>query len=279
MVYRTCRREWDLSRQVLVMGIVNVTPDSFSEKGKTAEADAAIAQGVAMAAAGAAIVDVGGESTRPGAEPVSEAEELARVIPVIEGIRAESDVSISVDTYKAAVAEAAIAAGADIVNDISGLRRDPRMAGVIASSGAGCVLMHMRGTPQTMQQLTDYTDLIGEMMAFFEETMRLATEAGIRNACICLDPGVGFSKTADQSLVLIRSLDVFGQWNRPVLLGPSRKSFIGKVLDIDDPAKRIWGTAGAVAAGVMNGARLVRVHDVPEMRHVVDVSRAILNAE
>ncbi len=275
MIFRCRQHEFDLTRRVLLMGILNVTPDSFSEHGENYAPARAVASGVALAAAGADVLDVGGESTRPGAPPVGAAEERARVVPVIRGLREHLTLPISVDTYKADVARAALAAGADIINDISGFRRDPGMAAVAAETGAGAIVMHMRGTPQTMQQQTEYADLFGELDAFFADAIARLTAAGVAREAIVLDPGIGFAKTAAQNLQLINGLDHFAGHGRPLLLGPSRKSFIGKTLGIDDPGQRQWGTAAAVACGIARGARLVRVHDVAEMRQVRDLAAAI----
>ncbi len=278
MLFRTKNQHFELERRVLVMGILNVTPDSFSEEGLNYDAGAAVAAGLAMEAAGAEILDIGGESTRPGAEPVAESEELRRVIPVIEELHQRTDVALSIDTSKAGVARKALAGGAEIVNDISGLHHDPEMAGVVGESGAGCVLMHMRGTPQNMQQFTVYRDLFGEINDYFRDTIELALVAGVKEEQICLDPGIGFSKTAGQCLELINHLDLFAGHGRPLLLGPSRKSFIGKTLGLEDPKQRLWGTAAAVAAAILRGARIIRVHDVAEMRQVCDLALAIAAA-
>ena len=279
MIWRFGEHLFDLQQQALVMGILNVTPDSFSEDGRHFDPAAAIAAGEAMAAAGADILDVGGESTRPGAAPVTTAEEIRRVEPVIRELRARTDRLISIDTTKAAVADAALSAGADIVNDISGLTHDPEMAAVTRQHAAGCCLMHMRGTPQTMQRLTAYDDLIGDLERYFTDRLAALEAAGIPAERICLDPGIGFAKTADQNLLLINQLDRFLHFDRPILLGPSRKSFIGRVLQLDDPLKREWGTAAAIAVGLTRGARILRVHDVPTMRQVTDLAMAILTAD
>ncbi|MFA4944132.1 MAG: dihydropteroate synthase [Lentisphaeria bacterium] len=271
-------RELALGRRVLLMGIVNVTPDSFSDGGRCATAPAAVAQALRLAAEGAEILDLGGESTRPGAAPVAAAAELARVLPVLRELRPRTDCLLSVDTWKAEVARAAVAEGADIINDISGLQRDPAMLEVLRSSRVGCVLMHLRGTPQTMQTLTDYADLLGEIRAFFAAALARAEQAGVGRDRFLLDPGLGFSKTAEQNHELIRGLPAFLGLGRPLLLGPSRKSFIGKLLGGDcppPPAARDWGTAAAVAAGVLAGATVLRVHEVAAMRDVVRVAAAL----
>lgn len=275
-VFDCGRRRFNLGRQVLVMGIVNVTPDSFSDGGRHASAAAAVEHGLRLVAEGADLLDIGGESTRPGSEPVPAETETARVVPVIRELRTRTDVPLSVDTWKAEVAAAAVAAGADIVNDISGLQRDPRMLDVLQQSAAGCVLMHMRGTPQTMQTLTGYADLAGEIRGFFAAALRRAQAAGVAAERILLDPGIGFSKTAEQNHELIRRLPEFLELGRPLLLGPSRKSFIGKILGGDVPAaERDWGTAAAVAACVLAGATVLRVHRVAAMRQAVQVAAAL----
>lgn len=279
MIWRFGEHQFDLQRQALVMGILNVTPDSFSEAGEHYDPAAAVAAGLAMADAGAHILDVGGESTRPGAAPVDAAEECRRVVPVIRELRAATDRLISIDTTKADVADAALAAGADIVNDISGLTQDPEMITVTRQHGAGCCLMHMRGTPQTMQRHTAYDDLIGDIHGYFRDRLAVLEAAGIPPERVCLDPGIGFAKTAEQNLLLINALDRFLDLDRPILLGPSRKSFIGRVLQLDDPRDREWGTAAALAVGMARGARVLRVHDVAAMRQVTDLTMAILTVE
>lgn len=268
----------DLRSRVLVMGILNTTPDSFSDGGDHFAPTTAIANGLRMVKEGADILDIGGESTRPGAVPVSLTEELRRVIPVIRGLREKTKAWISIDTVKSEVARAALDAGANIINDISGFHHDPEMVNVAAATDCGCIAMHMRGTPQTMQQFLDYTDLIAEMNTYFSATLRYLQDAGITADRICLDPGIGFSKNVEQNLVLIQRLNEFLVHGRPLLLGPSRKSFIGKVLRIDQPKQRLWGTAAAVASGIIQGARIVRVHDVAPMREVADLAAAIATA-
>jgi dihydropteroate synthase len=258
------------------MGVLNVTPDSFSDGGRFLDARSAVEHALAMARAGADIIDVGGESTRPNAAPVSAEEELRRVVPVIERLhRQRGAFVISVDTTKAIVAEGALAAGARIVNDISALRFDPRMAGLVRERGAGLVLMHMQGTPQTMQQHPHYVDVVGEVRDFLRERLDAATAAGIAAESIAIDPGIGFGKTVQHNLQLLARLEVLGGLGQPLLVGVSRKSFLGKVLGKERPEERIWGTAAAVAWSVAHGANIVRVHDVDEMRQVVQVIEAI----
>jgi dihydropteroate synthase len=261
------------------MGVLNVTPDSFSDPGLFIEHGRAVAHGVAMADAGADILDVGGESSRPGAAPVSADEEIRRVVPVVRELAARVATPISIDTVKPEVAQAAIAAGATIVNDIRAAVDAPGMLAAVAATGAGYVLMHMRGTPQTMQSMTDYADLPAEVTAFFHDRIAAAVAAGISRDRIVVDPGIGFGKTAGQNLVLIAEAGRFrAATGRPVLLGPSRKSFIGKLLPGTDPGQRAWGTAAAVACGVSAGADILRVHDVAEMRQVAIVAAAVRDA-
>ena len=275
MKFRTKSSAYDLSRRVLLMGILNVTPDSFSEGGIHYRYEDAVTAGLRMLEDGADIIDIGGESTRPGAEPVSVQEEVDRVIPVIQELSKQSDAAISIDTWKSKVAEEAVTAGASIINDISGFMRDPELKAVAAEAGVGCVAMHMRGTPQTMQDFTEYVDLIREIDDVFNDIMTTLVTAGVAEDAIVLDPGIGFSKTVEQNLQLVKHLDELQGHGRPILLGPSRKSFIGKTLGIDDPGDRVWGTAAAVAYGIAKGARIIRVHDVPEMRQVIDMASAM----
>lgn len=254
-------RRLELGRRTLVMGVLNVTPDSFADGGRFFDRDRAIEHGLAMAREGADIIDVGGESTRPFSEPVSADEEMERVLPVIEALAGEVDVPVSIDTTKAEVARAALAAGAGMLNDVSALRFDPDMAGVAAESGAPLIVMHMKGTPGDMQEDPRYEDLIGEIRAFLEEVVRAAVQAGVRREQILIDPGIGFGKTFDHNLQLIRDLDRLSVVGRPLVLGCSRKAFVGHILgkEADD---RDPGTMAAAAAGVLNGAHVVRVHNV-----------------
>ena len=256
-----------------IMGVLNVTPDSFSDGGQFQTVDAAIAQAINMVAAGVDMIDLGGESTKPGATPVDEQAELTRVIPVIEAIRqqpATQAIPISIDTTKAAVAEAAIRAGADLVNDVSGGKFDSQMLETVGRLNVPYILMHMRGTPTTMQQMTDYGDVVGEVLACLQTQIDRAVECGIDRSQMIIDPGIGFSKTYQQSIELIRQLDKFQSLNLPLLLGVSRKSFIGKILDQPDPNQRLWGTAAACCGAIDRGVDILRVHDVAEM---VDVCR------
>jgi dihydropteroate synthase len=266
--------QWNKTR-TLIMGVLNVTPDSFSDGGKFLDVDAAVAHGQAIIAAGADIIDIGGESTRPGSEPISPEEELRRVVPVIQELTTHhSPLTISVDTTKAAVAEQALFAGARIVNDISGLRADGRMAAVVREAGAGVVLMHMQGTPQTMQQNPHYRDVVAEVREFLAERIAFAETHGIKKTQIAVDPGIGFGKTVQQNLQLLAELDSLRGLGCPIVAGTSRKSFIGKTL-AREPHERLWGTAATVAWAVAHGAGIVRVHDVAEMRDVVRMVEAI----
>lgn len=268
-----CRdRMLDLGR-VHVMGILNVTPDSFSDGGLHFDPQTAVARARTMAAEGATIIDIGGESTRPDAESVSPDAELRRVLPVIVQLR-NDDLILSIDTSKASVARAAIEAGAHIVNDVTALGGDPQMAATVAESGAGVVLMHMQGTPRTMQVNPTYGDVVTDITAFFENRRARAWQAGIADAQIVFDPGIGFGKTAEHNLILLRRLGEFQKLGRPILVGPSRKSFIGKVLGLN-VEDRLEGTAAAVAAAVLAGASIVRVHDVRAMCRVARLSEAI----
>jgi dihydropteroate synthase len=258
-----------------VMGVINVTPDSFSDGGLFLDPQEAIAQGLRLEAEGAAILDVGGESTRPGAEGVSAAEELRRVLPVIEGLAdAGAEARLSVDTSKAEVAAAAIRVGATLVNDVTALRGDPEMAGVIAASGAGCCLMHMLGDPRTMQRDPRYDDVVSDVKAFLEERMAIAVAAGIEEQRIILDPGIGFGKTIDHNLELLRRLDELVAIGRPLLIGTSRKSFLGRITGRDKPADRLAGTIATCVLAYERGAQVFRVHEVAPVVDALKVAAA-----
>jgi dihydropteroate synthase len=257
-----------------LMGVVNVTPDSFSDGGLYLDPEAAIAHGRELAAAGAEVLDVGGESTRPGAEAVPEDEELRRVIPVIQGLVA-TEASISVDTSKAAVAAAALDAGAEIVNDVTALRGDSGMAALCAERGATVVLMHMRGKPRTMQDDPRYEDVVAEVKAFLTERLEAATAAGIAEERVWLDPGIGFGKTAAHNMELLRRLGELRDLGRPLVIGTSRKSFIGKV-DGSAAGERLGGTIASSVLAAAEGAEVLRVHDVAEVRQALAVATAIL---
>lgn len=268
-------REVSLAGVPLVMGIVNVTPDSFSDGGRFLDADAAVAHGKRLLEEGADLLDVGGESTRPGSAPVAVDEELRRVVPVVDRLVRETKACVSVDTRKARVAEEAVAAGAAVINDVSALRADPRMGEVAARTGAGLVLMHMQGTPATMQQEPAYADVVGEIAAFLRERGAAAYLAGVLDEAIVYDPGIGFGKTAAHNLEILRRLAELAALGRPILVGPSRKAFIGHVLGGLPPEERVEGTAAAVALAVAGGAAIVRVHDVAAMARAVRVAAAI----
>ncbi|AFY88426.1 dihydropteroate synthase [Chroococcidiopsis thermalis] len=272
-------RSFEWGKRTYIMGVLNVTPDSFSDGGEFDRPSAALEQAQRLVAAGADIIDIGGQSTRPGAIEVSVAEELERVLSVVQLLRPAISVPISVDTTRAAVARAAIASGADIVNDISGGVFDPEMLATVAKLGVPIVLMHMRGTPQTMQQLTDYEDLIGEIYQFLESRVANAIASGIDPARIIIDPGIGFAKKYHQSIEILRRLSEFRALNCPILVGASRKSFIGHILEQPDPKARVWGTAAACCGAIANGTDIVRVHDVKEMHDVCRVADVLFRSE
>lgn len=258
-----------------LMGVLNVTPDSFSDGGEFDSLSTALAQAQRLVEAGADIIDIGGQSTRPGAEQVSLEEELNRVVPVIEALRSVLNVPISVDTTRASVAQKAVEAGADIVNDISGGTFDLDMFPVVAKLGVPIVLMHIRGTPQTMQQLTDYQDLIAEIYQFLARQIAAAVAVGIERSRIIIDPGIGFAKTFEQNLEILGQLPKFHSLDVPILVGPSRKSFIGRILNQAAPKGRVWGNAATCCAAIAGSADILRVHDVLEMRDVCLVADAI----
>jgi dihydropteroate synthase len=262
-------------KRTYIMGILNVTPDSFSDGGKFNTTSAALTQAKTMVAAGADIIDIGGQSTRPGAEQISLEAELERVLSVLELLRPIIDVPISVDTTRAEVAKAAITAGADIVNDISAGTFDSEMLTTVANLNVPIVLMHIRGNPQTMQKLTDYENLISDIYNFLSQQIINAIAAGIDENKIIIDPGIGFAKNHQQSLEIFRRLRSLKTLNSPILVGASRKSFIGNILNQPDPKARIWGTAAACCAAIFNGADILRVHDVQEMQEVTLVADAI----
>jgi dihydropteroate synthase len=258
-----------------IMGILNVTPDSFSDGGECDRVDTAITRAREMIAAGADVLDLGGQSTRPGAEEVGVEIECDRVIPVITAIRADSDIPISIDTYHSAVARAAIAAGANLVNDVTGGQGDTAMLPAIAELGVAACLMHMRGTPKTMQSLTQYNDVVVDVADALRQCLDHAHQAGIDRDRLILDPGIGFAKTHDQNIALLRRLSELRQLGYPLLLGVSRKSFIGTLLNRPDPKQRVWGTGAACSACIAAGADILRVHDVAEMRDISRVADAI----
>lgn len=274
---KTEKTTLEFGKKTFVMGILNVTPDSFSEKGANFDPDTAVGRGIKMAEEGADIIDIGGESTRPGAEAVSSEEELKRVIPVIERLATKVNIPISIDTYKAEVAKRALEAGADIVNDISGLRFDPKMAETIASHKAAVILMHIKGRPQDMQVSPAYQSLIQEVACYLEESISIAEAAGIASDKIVVDPGIGFGKTLEHNLTIIKNLDAFKAMGKPLLLGTSRKSFIGRITGTE-VGERTIGTAATISIGVLKGADIVRVHDVKEGVQAARMADAIRNA-
>ncbi|MDO3379123.1 dihydropteroate synthase [Geoalkalibacter halelectricus] len=269
---RSCRLDL---RRPCIMGILNVTPDSFSDGGRFLAPRAALEQARLMVAEGADVLDVGGESTRPGSQGVSEEEELARVVPVIELLARELPVPLSIDTTKSRVARAAMVAGAHFINDISGLRFDPGMARVAAETGAGLFLMHTSHRPERMQAHVDYQDLIGEILDYLRQGMEDALAAGVEVDKIAVDPGIGFGKTQEGNLEILRRLPEFLRLGRPVLLGTSRKSFLGAILDQPDPRQRLYPTLATVALGVAAGVRIFRVHDVGPAREVALTAFAV----
>ena len=263
----------DCRTRPLIMGVVNVTADSFYDGGRYLIPERAIAHAMELVAQGADLIDIGGESTRPGSHPVGEQDELDRVIPVVKELARLISIPISVDTTKSRVAQYALDHGASIINDVSAMRQDPAMASVIARSGAAVVLMHMQGTPQTMQLAPHYSDVLTEVVQFFEERMQAAMNAGIARTNIMLDPGFGFGKLVFHNLELLRGLSSLLVLDRPLLIGLSRKAFIGKI--VGKPVeRREWGTAAAVAIAVDRGARIIRVHDVDMMKDVVKMAAA-----
>ncbi len=278
MNWRIGSRTLDLSQRGLIMGVVNVTPDSFSDGGRFHDPGRAVEHALAMIAEGADILDIGGESTRPNAEPVAEAEELRRVLPVIRAIRSQSPVLLSIDTMKASVARAALDAGVDIINDVTGLRGDAAMVRLAAGSDCGLVAMHMIGTPQTMQTEPRYENVVIEVRDYLEERLRILTGAGIAPERIVLDPGFGFGKTLAHNLDLLHSLPQLSRAGRPLLIGVSRKSMIARVLGSTDMADRHWPTVALTAYAREHGARIIRVHDVKANHDALRMMEAILGS-
>lgn len=275
MIWKTKNRKFDLSRRGLIMGVLNLTFDSFSDGGLYLRPDAAVEHALEMEADGADIIDIGAESTRPGSDPVPEAEELARVIAVLERLRGRVKASISIDTCKPAVAAAAMELGADIINDITGLV-NPGMREVAARSGAGVVLMHMQGTPRSMQVAPHYHDVVAEVRDFFRQSWEWTLESGVDPQCVSFDPGIGFGKTVEHNLTLIRRLEAIRIEQRPILLGVSRKSFLGKVMNDTALDKRFWPTVALTSLGRESGAQIFRVHDVKANREALRMTEAIL---
>ena len=274
----TCRdKTFDLTKRGEIMGILNVTPDSFSDGGQFVDVDQAVAHGIQMLDDGAGIIDIGGESTRPGADDVSEPDEIARVVPVIEKIIAlRADAIISIDTSKAEVARKSIVAGAVIINDVTGLKGDPEMFAAAAELHAGVVIMHMKGTPRTMQSEPHYDDVVLEVREFFHAQLKSAQIAGISDSAIVFDLGIGFGKTSEHNLELLRKLKTLSVADRPLLLGVSRKSFIGKLIDSEKVADRNWPTVALTSYAREQGIRLHRVHEVKPNSEALRMTEAIL---
>jgi len=267
--------EWQKSRdRTLVMGIVNATPDSFYAGSRVPRAEEAIDRALRMVDEGADIIDVGGQSTRPGSRPITAQEEMDRALPVVKGVLERANVCVSIDTTRADVAEEALTLGASLVNDISALRSDARMAPVVVRSGAFVVLMHMLGRPETMQRNPTYADVVADVRSFLAERVRAAADGGIAEERIIVDPGIGFGKTLDHNLALLRDLEQLVDLGRPVLVGLSRKAFLGAILDLP-PDERIEGTIAANAAAILHGASIIRVHDAKEGRRTADVAERL----
>ena len=276
-VLKTFRREIDLGKKTLIMGILNVTPDSFSDGGLYCSQQKAVERGLQMVDEGADIIDIGGESTRPGAESIEASVELKRVLPVIESLVRQVKIPISIDTTKAKVAKLALASGAEIVNDISALHGDKKIAKTISDEGAAVILMHMRGNPRNMQKGNlVYNNLMGEVTDYLEKSSEKALKAGIEKDCLVIDPGIGFGKTPEDNYKIIKNLSQLKELGMPVMIGTSRKSFIGKATG-GEPEQRLEGTAATIAAAIMNGCHIVRVHDVAAMKKVAAVTDAIVH--
>jgi dihydropteroate synthase len=267
----------DLTKRGMIMGIVNVTPDSFSDGGRFLDTGRAVEHALGLISEGADILDIGGESTRPGAEPVAEAEEIRRVIPVIRALRAVTQTLISIDTMKASVARAALEAGADIINDVTGLRGDPAMLRVAADSDAGLVIMHMIGTPQTMQKQPEYGNVVRDVQKYFTARLHCLEYAGIDTRRVVLDPGFGFGKTLEHNLDLMRALPELLAAGRPLLVGVSRKSMIARLIESDAIEDRDWTTVALTSLAREQGARIVRVHEVRRNVQAIRMTEAILN--
>jgi dihydropteroate synthase len=265
----------EFSKKTSIMGILNITPDSFSDGGLFFDKSAAVKRAFQIEEEGADIIDIGGESTRPGSEPLHLEEELRRTIPVIETIAKELTIPISIDTYKAPVARRALDAGASMVNDISGLRFDPEMPGVVSEFKVPVVIMHIKGSPQNMQKNPVYEALLPEILDYLREGIAIAESAGVARDRIIIDPGIGFGKTFAQNLEIINHLNMFTLLEMPILIGPSRKAFIGRILEDAPAGERVEGTAAALAIAIMNGANILRVHDVKEMRKAAKVADAV----
>jgi dihydropteroate synthase len=274
-ILRARDKTLELGRRTHIMGVVNVTPDSFYDGGRFLKPSHAIERCLELAENGADILDLGGESSRPGAEPIPCEEELKRILPVLAEVRQVVSLPISIDTYKSQVAEAAFKEGADIVNDISAFRFDPELPGIISQWGAGVVLMHMRGTPETMQDIAVSEDIMGEVQTDLQAAVATAAESGISRQQILIDPGIGFGKTLEDNCRILNRIRDLDSLDLPIVVGTSRKSFLGKILNL--PAQeRLWGSAASVAASIMRGAHIVRVHDVEEMKQVAQITDAVL---
>jgi dihydropteroate synthase len=274
--FRTRGKIFELGQRTWLVGVVNVTPDSFFDGGLYFEPARAIDRALALAAEGADIIDIGGESSRPGSNPIPAKEEKKRILPVVEVLKQKNSVLISVDTTKAEVAEAALAAGADIINDISAGRFDPRMLPIAARSGAAVILMHMKGTPRTMQIAPHYDDVLGEVKAFLSERLEAAESCGLPRESILLDPGIGFGKLIDHNLILLNNLGALAELGRPLVVGISRKSFLGKILKVE-AQDRLEGTIAAAVVSILRGASLLRVHDIQAVKQAVAVAEAIMS--
>jgi dihydropteroate synthase len=276
MIWRIRGRDFDISRRGMVMGILNTTPDSFSDGGSFLDPQAAVEHGLRLAAEGADILDIGGESTRPGAESVSAEEELRRTLPVVRALREKTNALISIDTSKSTVAHAALEAGADIINDVTGLRGDPAMASLAAESGAGVVVMHMQGEPRTMQAAPQYADVVREVGEFFRHSLERAIVSGIDPMSIALDPGIGFGKAQEHNLSLVRGLAAFLELGRPILVGASRKSFLGWIAGTPVMEDRFWPGVALTSLCRERGARIFRVHDAKPHREALRMTEGIL---
>jgi dihydropteroate synthase len=274
---RCRKRTFTLGKRTLLMGVLNVTPDSFSDGGLFFDKEKAIARGLKMAEEGADFIDIGGESTRPGSQPLGLDEELRRVIPVIEFFAREVDVPISIDTYKSTVAKKAIEAGAQIINDISGLHLDPFLSQVAAKEDVPLVLMHIRGNPETMQKNIHYESLFSEIIQYLKDSVQRAESAGVDPEQIIIDPGIGFGKTVEDNLLILKNLKEFKILGKPLLLGTSRKSFIGKILNAD-VTERLEGTLSSIVVGVLNGAHIIRCHDVLQAKRAIAIADAVRQA-
>jgi len=276
MIWRTSRRTFDLTQRGVIMGVINVTPDSFSDGGAFPDAHAAVEHALRLAEEGAEILDLGGESTRPGAAAVSADEEVRRVLPVIEGLAGKTSAALSIDTSKASVARAALAAGAEIINDVSALQADPAMVSLAAETGAGVILMHMRGTPRTMQNDPQYADVVAEVAGFLRSRIEFARSAGVANDHLAIDPGLGFGKTVEHNLQLIAGLDALASLGHPLVLGASRKTFLAAAACCPDIAERDAPTVALTALGRKLGARIFRVHAVQANTAALRVTESLL---